>query len=199
MPMSGVHKAFHRTAQNSAPPVNLTVMPESGRHTHVPMPDAVTPYTKSFDDELDWKLLEQLHSVVSQISSFCFETKKFCVTTEFVVLALFAKFTSDKLDHSLFVTGLIIPLCFWFLDAVGYYYQVKIRGTMESIRLRLKTRNSQPILAAGGEPVIAQDRAQRHWSRRVTDAFFNHSMWLYGLMIAIDALMWILFATSKIA
>lgn len=163
------------------------------------MPDAVTPYTKSFDDELDWKLLEQLHSVVSQISSFCFETKKFCVTTEFVVLALFARFTSDKLDHSLFVMGLVIPLCFWFLDAVGYYYQVKIRGTIESIRLRLKTRNSQQILATGGEAVIAQERAQRHWSRRAMDAFFNHSMWLYALLIAIDAVVWTLFGAGKIA
>ena len=46
------------------------------------------PYTKSLQDELDWKLLDQLHGVVAQISSFCFETKKLCVTTEFIVLTL---------------------------------------------------------------------------------------------------------------
>lgn len=73
-------------------------------------------YTKTFEDELDWKLFDQLHGVVSQISSFCFETKKFCVTTAFVVLTLMINFTGDKLDHSLFVTGLVIPLCFWFLS-----------------------------------------------------------------------------------
>lgn len=75
----------------------------------------IQPYAKSLEDELDWKLLDQLYGVVSQISNFCFETKKFCVTTEFVVLTLLAKFTSDKLDQALFITGLAIPVCFWFL------------------------------------------------------------------------------------
>jgi hypothetical protein len=51
------------------------------------------PYYKTLQDELDWKLLDQLYGVVAQISSFCFETKKFCVTTEFVVLTLMIKFT----------------------------------------------------------------------------------------------------------
>ena len=68
------------------------------------------PYTKTLQDELDWKLLDQLSGVVSQISSFCFETKKFCVTTLFVVMTLMVKFTSDKLDDSIFVAGLLIPL-----------------------------------------------------------------------------------------
>ena len=38
-------------------------------------------YTKSLEAELDWSLLNPLHGVVSQTSNFCFETKKFCVTT----------------------------------------------------------------------------------------------------------------------
>jgi hypothetical protein len=162
------------------------------------MPNDVTPYTKSFEDELDWKLLDQLERVVSQISSFCFETKKFCVTTQFVVLAFFAKFTDDKLDHSLFLTGAVIPGCFWFLDAVAYYYQVKIRGTMESIRQRLKSRNSQRLVATGGAPIIEAERTQRSWYQRAFDAFFNHSMWLYVLLIAIDGTLWLLFVVGKL-
>lgn len=104
------------------------------------------PYTKTLQDELDWKLLDQLHGAVAQISSFCFEIKKFCVTTLFIVLTLMAKFTSDKLDHSLFVAGLMIPLCFWFLDATGYFYQVKLRGTMQAIRTRLASQNDQKLI-----------------------------------------------------
>ena len=80
--------------------------------------DEIKPYTRSLDDELDWKLLDQLHDAVSQISGFCFETKKFCVTTEFVVLTLFAKFTHDRLDHSLFVVGIVLPLAFWIQLAI---------------------------------------------------------------------------------
>ena len=90
------------------------------------MSEKLEPYIKSLADELDWKLLDQLHNAVSQVSGFCFEIKKFCVITTFVVLTLLVKFTSDKLDHSLFVAGVLIPLCFWFLDSTGYYYQVKL-------------------------------------------------------------------------
>jgi hypothetical protein len=157
------------------------------------------PYIRTFEDELDWKLFDQLHTVVSQISSFCFETKKFCVTTEFVVMTLLVKFTLDKLDHSLFLTGLIIPLCFWFLDAVGYFYQVKIRVTMESIRLRLATRNVPGIVGSEGTGVIAQSRVTRTVLRRVVDAFINNSMWLYAFLIVIDLVLWWLFLQGAIA
>lgn len=136
------------------------------------------PYTKSLQDELDWKLLDQLHGVVAQISSFCFEIKKFCVTTLFVVMTLMVKFTSDKLDHSIFVAGLLIPICFWFLDATGYFYQVKLRGTMESIRQRLASRDAKPLIVANGAVVIAPSRASASIRDRVVDAGFNHSMWL---------------------
>ncbi|MEN9865647.1 MAG: hypothetical protein RL748_1237 [Pseudomonadota bacterium] len=157
------------------------------------------PYIKTFEDELDWKLLDQLHGVVSQISSFCFETKKFCVTIQFVVITLLAKFTKDQIADSLFVVGLLIPLCFWFLDAIAYYYQVKIRGSMELISIRLKTRNI-PSLVISTEPdideskhLIAGGRGTRKWYRRVFDALINHSMWIYGLMISLDGILWLLF------
>ena len=163
------------------------------------MPDDLKPYAKTFDDELDWKLLDQLHGVVSQISSFCFETKKFCVTTEFVVLAFLVKFTADKLDHSLFVAGLVIPVCFWFLDAVGYYYQVKVRGAMESIRTRLTTRNSTQLIAAAADRVISRERVDRPALRRASDAFVNHSMWIYAVLVFIDLLLWALFVAGTIS
>ena len=35
------------------------------------------PYVKTLEDELDWKLLDQLHTAVAQISNFCFEIKNF--------------------------------------------------------------------------------------------------------------------------
>ena len=57
----------------------------------------IKPYAKTLQDELDWKLLDQLHGAVAQISNFCFEIKKFCVTTLFVAMTLIIKFTSDKL------------------------------------------------------------------------------------------------------
>lgn len=159
---------------------------------------APKPYTKSLQDELDWKLLDQLHGVVTQISSFCFEIKKFCVTTLFVVMTLIVKFTSDKLDHSIFVAALLIPVCFWFLDATGYFYQVKLRGTMESIRQRLASRDENSLASGTGAVVIAPSRASASIRDRVVDAGFNHSMWLYLLLVLINMVVWLLFVAGCI-
>jgi hypothetical protein len=156
------------------------------------------PYTKTLQDELDWKLLDQLSGVVSQISSFCFETKKFCVTTLFVVMTLMVKFTSDKLDDSIFVAGLLIPLCFWFLDSTGYFYQVKLRGTMEQIRSRLASRDLRPLVAADGTGIIAKDRVNIPNYRKVLDAALNHSMWLYAVLVVANLAVWALFSIGKI-
>lgn len=157
------------------------------------------PYTKTLQDELDWKLLDQLYGVVAQISNFCFETKKFCVTTEFVVLTLMAKFTKDQLDHSIFVTALVISVCFWFLDATAYFYQVKLRGMMESIRQQISLRGFLSLVTVGGTGVIAPERSNAPRLRRVLDAAINHSMWLYALLVAVDLIAWILFVTRTIS
>lgn len=156
------------------------------------------PYTKSLQDELDWKLLDQLHEVVAQISSFCFETKKFCVTTLFVALTLMVKFTSDRLDRSIFVAGIVIPLCFWFLDATGYFYQVKLRGMMESIRSRLASHDEQELVVATETQVIAPSRTSAPTPQRVVAAGLNHSMWLYVLLIGIDLSLWLLYLSGAI-
>ena len=156
------------------------------------------PYTKTLQDELDWKLLDQLSGVVSQISSFCFETKKFCITTLFVVITLMAKFTIGKLDDSIFVAGLCIPLCFWFLDSTGYFYQVKLRGTMEQIRLRLESRDFKPLVGADGTKIIDKARVDIPIYLKVQGAVFNHSMWLYVVLIAADLVIWWLFSTGRI-
>lgn len=156
------------------------------------------PYTKTLQDELDWKLIDQLSGVVSQISSFCFETKKFCVTTLFVVLTLMVKFTSDKLDDSIFVAGLCIPLCFWFLDSTGYFYQVKLRGTMEQIRQRLASRDLRALVAADGTGIIAKDRVNIPAYRKVLDSALNHSMWLYAVLVTADLSVWALFSVGRI-
>jgi hypothetical protein len=151
------------------------------------------PYTRTLQDELDWKLLDQLYGVVAQISSFCFDTKKFCVTTELLVLALLVRFTRDRLDNSILIAALVIPLCFWFLDATGYFYQVKLRGTMDSIRHRIAERDQMPLLVSDGSKVIAAERTSAPIRSRLLEAVFNHSMWLYAVLVVVDLFVWGIF------
>ena len=147
-------------------------------------------YKKSFEDELDWNLLDQLHKVVLQISSFCFHTKQICLTVDIAVIGLLIKFTVDMLDTSIFVAGLLIPLCFWFLDAVAYFHQVKVRGIMDSIRDRLQERNKEALILDNLQRVIAKERVVKSRGARLLAAFFNHSMWFYGLLSATDIVLW---------
>lgn len=156
------------------------------------------PYTKTLQDELDWKLVDQLYGVTAQISGFCFEIKKFCVTTEFVVLTFIVKFTKDHLDDSVFVAGLLMAISFWFLDATAYYYQVKLRGAMDSIRDRIKKRDDVPLVVADDSRTIAPARVSALQWKRVWNAAVNHSMWLYALLIAIDLAAWSLFRSGGI-
>ena len=100
------------------------------------------PYAKSFEDELDWNLIEQLHRVVLQTGQFCFRTKQIAITVDIAVIGVLLRFAENRLDPAIFIAGLLIPFCFLLLESVGYFYQVKIRGVMDEIRERLKKRNT---------------------------------------------------------
>ena len=146
------------------------------------------PYQKSFEDELDWNLLDQLHRVVLQTSTFCFRTKQIAITLDVAVIGILLKLSNNRPEDSIFVSGLIIPICFWFLDAIGYFYQVKLRAMMDAIRERLRRRNTDQLIAGR---VIEEQRATS--SHRLWRAFFNHSMWIYLFLAVGDLVLWVLF------
>jgi len=167
------------------------------------MPAEPSEYKKSFEDELDWNLIDQLHKVVLQISGFCFRTKQICLTVNIAVIGLLIKFTENKLDKSVFVAGLVVPLAFWFLDSIAYYYQVKVRGTMKEMRENLRNRNVQALIqpqenCLQAESVISSKRIHKSNLKNITSAAFNHSMWLYALLIAADTVCWLLFNSEYI-
>lgn len=152
-------------------------------------------YTRSLEDELEWKLIDQLHGAVSQLSGFCFETKKFCITTLFAVLAFITKFTNEKLDSSLFITVAIITVVFWFLDSTSYFYQVKLRGRMQKAQKQLIENNKeQPSPTPDETPeYIAPSRVDAPLIKRVMNAGLNNSMWIYAFLLIINSICWELY------
>ena len=154
------------------------------------------PYVKSLDDELDWKLLDQLHQVVLQLSSTCFKIKQICVTVQIAVPTLIVKITGNELDKSLFIGSILITLLFWFLDSVTYYYQVKVRASMNQITARIKERqpSSGSVLASDGvwaNAIIESERAKAEDGSRIVSSFFNHSMWLYLILGILAGGLWL--------
>ena len=158
----------------------------------------MTEYIRTVEDELDWSLLNQVHAVVLQIGTFCFRTKQVCLTVLVGVVSLITVLTSEKLDTSVFVAGLLIPICFWLLDSIAYYYQVKLRGVMDGVRDRIQKRHSEELFRGPNSEVIANQRTDRPSIQRVQDAFFNHSMWLYYLLVTIDCGLWLAFKQGLI-
>jgi len=109
-------------------------------------------------------------------------------------LGLIAKFTSEKLDTSIFVVGLIIPISFWILDSIAFVYQVKLRGMMDSIRDSIRNRNRAPIISGlKSNEVIEDSRINKSKVKILFNAFFNHSMWIYLLLVTANCIAFLLF------
>lgn len=156
-------------------------------------------YEKTLEDELDWNLLNQLHNVVLQLSSFTYHTKQICLTVEIGIAGLLFNLTGNKLDVSVFIASLIIALSFWFLDSVAYYYQVKIRSSMAQIQEKIRARNKEKLIYSGDfKRIIEEERITRSPLRKFFDAFFNNSMWFYYLLVGIILILWYLFIVGLI-
>lgn len=154
----------------------------------------IQPYKKSLSDEIDFKVVDQLHSAVSQFSSFCFEIKKFCVTTIFIVLTFLTKFTNNQLDWSLFISCFLMILFFWSLDSTSYYYQVKLRGLMNSRIKEIEKRNSNNgIKDHKGDVIIDSSRTEKSFIRKALNSLFNPSMSLYYGLFLINIISVLLF------
>jgi hypothetical protein len=129
-------------------------------------PDAVKPLA----DDLDKELLEQLHAATLQASDSCFEIKKLCATALIPTGALVALFSDRRVGPAVFVSGLLVITFFWLADAVGYYYQRKLRATMGDVWLRRSQRCSE----AWDSPKTTKTSPLR--------AAFNGSMYFYLLL-----------------
>lgn len=173
------------------------------------------PYQKSLIDEIDFKIVDQLYGAVSQISNFCFEIKKLCVATLFIVFTFIIKFTDDNLDSIIFKSSYCMIISFWFLDAVAYYYQVKLRGKMQIKLEELSNRHNNATtlknvveLPRGCSStkasndikgsVIDPKRIEGALFSRILNAGINHSMWIYLILITMSIASHVLYSIGWI-
>ena len=141
------------------------------------MPDDQAAKTS---DEIDWKIVDQLHDATLKISNDCFEYKKLCVAVVAGVIALMVRFGSaDNLQFVFAVCGLVC-LGFWFADATAYFYQRSLRRTMTSKLNKIAERN--------GAEAEANLEAPTMWA-----AIFNRSMALYSVLLAVIFVLWLTF------
>ena len=149
--------------------------------------DATEKRDRVFADDLDKELIDQLHAATLNASDSCFELKKLCATVLIPTGTLVALFSGRRLNMAAFVAGLFVIGFFWLADAVGYYYQRKLRTGMESIWLRRAERCEEPWKPPHTEKVSP------------VRAAFNGSMTFYALLAIPVLIAMLLYLSDLIA
>lgn len=127
-------------------------------------------------DELDKIQIDQLHKATLNFSNNSLETKKLCVTVQIAVYTLLAGIYKESplsnLVIALELLGILIPVLFYAVDVVLYFYQDRLRENMNKRMDEIKKRNGLPV------------RSENRSKRRLFRSFFNGSQILYlGLII----------------
>ncbi|MFI7159631.1 hypothetical protein [Micromonospora chalcea] len=148
--------------------------------------DEPAPEHKVRADDLDKELIDQLHAATLKASDSCFEIKKLCATALVPTGTLVALFSGRRLTTAVFVSALLVICFFWLADAVGYYYQRRLRAAMDVIWRRRAERCEEgwtPPDTSAASPLKAA---------------FNGSMTFYALLAAPVLLALILYACDVI-
>lgn len=145
--------------------------------------------------ELNLKQIDQLHNVTLQFSNFCFEIKKTCIATIFIVLTFVVTFTKKELDLSIFIISYITVICFWLLDSTAYFYQVKLRIMMNGKFSKVLTLSGQ---TPENDATIEESRSNESFLKKLFSSPFNASMILYYILLALNTIGLILFLCNTI-
>lgn len=136
----------------------------------------------TIDDEIDWKLIDQLHSATSNFSSASLELKKMCLVVLGITIPAVIKLSNDNLDLSLFITVYIITITFWYLDAFTFVHQERLREKMDLRFEKLKKRNSIPMELAvdesGDKNAILSETQKEEYS--LEDSRVKETRWWRG-------------------
>ena len=156
-------------------------------------------YKKSLEDEIDWKIIDQLHTATINFSTTSLEIKKlFFVLTGIAVPSLI-KLAHDKLDLSMFITLYILTCTFWFLDSFTYFYQEKLREKMDSHFSLIKNRNKKEVIITSGFNEGFTIEATRTKENRIWRSFIlNPSVRLYWILFVANSIVFLLFLKNII-
>jgi hypothetical protein len=146
----------------------------------------IKEYKKSLEDEIDWKIIDQLHSATLNFSTTSLELKKLLFALIGIAVPILIKLAGDKLDISLFITIYLLALTFWFLDSFTYFYQEKLREKMDRHFRDIKIRNISKLKVTvnGNEDFTLETK--RTGKDRVKRSFLNPSVRIYMFVIGLN-------------
>lgn len=155
-------------------------------------------YKRTLEDELDWKVIDQLHSATVNFSTTSLEIKKLFFVLIGIAVPTIIKLSEDKLDFSLFMTLYILTFTFWFLDSFTYFYQEKLREKMNWHFNEIKNRNKESLIVPDGIKqglVIETNRTNKN---RLWRSASNPSVRFYFVLFTMNTLGLFLFLNKYI-
>lgn len=153
----------------------------------------------SIENEIDWKIIDQLHNAANNFSKTTIEVKKLLFVVIGISSPIIVNLCDKKLDKALFLSLYIFVIIFWLFDSFNYYYQEKLRESMDKRFERLKRRNSNLKLNENDEKDEFTLPDNRIKSSRFLRSIFNVSNLLfYGTLLILISLAFLLFYLKKI-
>lgn len=146
-------------------------------------------YKKSLEDEIDWKIIDQLHSATLNFSNSSLELKKLLFVLIGIAIPSLIKLAGDKLNASLFVTIYVLGVAFWILDSFAYFHQEKLREKMDMRFEKIKERN-KPEVPNQDDFTLEDSRTSKN---RFWRSAFNFSIGIYPLMLFLNTIATFLF------
>lgn len=153
----------------------------------------IKEYKRSLEDEIDWKIIDQLHTATLNFSTTSLELKKLLIVLVGIAVPSLIKLAGDKIDTSLFITIYLLSLTFWFLDSFTYFYQEKLREKMDTHFSRIKMRNATILLLRDKEAEDFTLENNRKSKNRIKRSATNLSVRLYMFLIGLNTLAYILY------
>ncbi len=150
-------------------------------------------FKRSVQDEIDWKIIDQLHSATLNFSSTSLELKKLLFVLIGIAVPTLIKLAGDSLDLSLFITIYLLSITFWFLDSLTYYYQESLRERMDKRFSQIKQRNVEAIILPDkiiDDFTLENSRTDKN---RIKRSAFNPSVNLYIFVIGLNTIGLILY------
>lgn len=145
---------------------------------------------ENIEDKIDFKKIDQLHNATINFSKSSLEIKKLLFVVLGISTPVIISLSNNKLDTSLFVSLYVIVISFWIFDSYTYYYQKKLRSTMDKYFIEIKNRNSN------GENEEFHNQSQ---TGQILSALFNLShLCFYGVICTIITIVFSLYLCNMI-
>lgn len=146
-------------------------------------------YKKSFEDEIDWKIIDQLHNATNNFSSSSLEFKKIYFVLLGILTPIIFKLGDNKFDIALLITPFCLSIFFWILDIITYYIQETLRENMDKHFEKLKERNSNTS-ENNDEYTLPNNRTKKN---RLYRSIFNNSAFFYPIILLLNIILFILY------